>query len=88
MATVSTIATAKGTPSTNPVTPGKQVQLTPAASVWVLIDDGSGVITQDHRHAHLQAGIAHKFISGVGDNRIVMVSDAAQNVDYQENVKP
>jgi hypothetical protein len=85
MAAMSTIVAAKGTPTTGPVAPTKQVQITPTTAVWALIDDGSGTLTQDHRCAHLQAGIAHKFFSGAGDNRIVMVSDAAQNVDYQES---
>jgi hypothetical protein len=82
---MSTIAVTKGTPTTSAVTPTKQVQITPSVGVWVLIDGGAGVITQDHRHAHLQAGVAHKFFSGAGDNRMLMVSDGAQNVDFQES---
>lgn len=79
-----TIVTPKGSPTTGPVTPSKQVLLTPTSSVWALIDDGGGALTQDHRCAHLQPGITHKFNSGPADNRVLMISDAAQNVDYQE----
>lgn len=85
---MSTIAAPKGSPQSSPCTPTKQLQFTPTAVCWVLVDGGAGTVTQDHKCARLQPGGVYRFNSGAADSRVLVLSDAAQNVDYQESPIP
>jgi len=84
---MSTIAAVKGT-TTQSCTPSILAQVTPTAHVWTSIGSPGVVVTKDHKSAELQSGTVYQFPTGSTDTQMALLSDVAQNVDYQELAKP
>jgi len=85
---MSTIVVPPKTPIVSPCTALVLAQLTPTTLTYVLIGAGTPPVTQDHRCAQLQAGRVYKFSTNAIDNKLAVLSDNGQSLDYQEGVIP